>query len=139
MLTMSDLPTFNAALNATSAACLVAGYTFIRRKRIAAHRACMIAACVVSVLFLASYTTYHFGAGFTRFTGVGWIRTVYFAVLIPHTILAVVAVVPLVAITLTRALKGQFDMHRRVARWTLPIWMFVSVSGVVVYWMLYRL
>jgi uncharacterized membrane protein YozB (DUF420 family) len=139
VISLSDLPTVNAILNATSALSLVTGYVCIRRGRIAAHRACMITAASVSILFLVCYTVYHHEVGFTRFTGEGWVRVAYFSILIPHTILAVLAVVPLVAITLTRALRGQFDKHRRVARWTLPIWLFVSVTGVVIYWMLYHL
>ncbi len=138
-MTLSDLPSLNATLNATSAISLVTGYVFIRRGKIAAHRACMLTAAGLSVLFLISYVIYHQNVGFTRFTGEGWVRVVYFSILIPHTILAVVAVVPLVAITLTRALRGQFERHRRIARWTLPVWLFVSVTGVVIYWMLYHL
>jgi uncharacterized membrane protein YozB (DUF420 family) len=138
-MSLHELPTLNAALNATSAILLITGYVFIRRRKIAAHKVCMLSATVVSILFLVSYVIYHQAVGFTRFTGEGPIRVVYFAILIPHTILAVVAVVPLVATTLTRALKGQFDRHRRIARWTLPIWLYVSVTGVMVYWMLYQL
>ncbi len=139
MISLSDLPTLNATLNAVSALSLVTGYCFIRRRNIAAHRACMLTAAAVSTLFLVSYVIYHQAVGFTRFTGQGWVRVVYFAILIPHTILAVLAVVPLVAITLSRALRGQFEKHRRIARWTLPIWLFVSVTGVAIYWMLYHL
>jgi putative membrane protein len=139
VIALYDLPTLNATLNGTSAIALLTGYYFIRRRKIAAHRACMIAAAALSILFLVSYTVYHHEVGFTRFTGQGWVRTLYFAILIPHTILAVVAVVPLVVVTLTLALRERFNKHRRIARWTLPIWLFVSVTGVVIYWMLYHL
>ena len=137
-LLLSYLPSLNAFLNATSAVLLVAGYRFIRQRNIHAHRICMLAAFAVSVLFLLSYLTYHYHAGTTRFPGQGWVRLVYFAVLISHTILA--ALVPfLAAVTLFRALKEQFPRHRWIARWTLPIWLYVSVTGVVVYLMLYHL
>lgn len=132
------LPTVNAALNATAAVLLTAGYILIRRRRINAHRACMIAAFAVSVLFLVSYLTYHAQAGSRRFQGVGPIRTVYFTVLLSHTLLA--AIVPVLAIvTLARGLRGRYDRHVRIARWTLPIWLYVSATGVVVYLMLYRM
>ncbi|HEV8714185.1 MAG TPA: DUF420 domain-containing protein [Candidatus Binatia bacterium] len=138
MLRITDLPTLNAFLNATSAVLLVTGYRFIRQRNIRAHRTCMIAAFTVSVLFLLSYLTYHYYAGVTRFPGQGWVRLVYFAILISHTALA--ALVPFLAvITLFRALKEQFPRHRGIARWTLPIWLYVSVTGVVVYLMLYHL
>jgi uncharacterized membrane protein YozB (DUF420 family) len=138
-MSLHDLPTLNATLNAMSAVSLVTGFCFIRRKNIPAHRACMLTAATLSLLFLISYVIYHQAVGFTRFTGQGWVRVVYFSILIPHTILAVVAVVPMVVITLGRALRGQFDRHRRIARWTLPVWLFVSVTGVAIYWMLYHL
>jgi len=138
-MSLHDLPTLNASLNATSAVLLVMGYAFVRNRRIKAHRACMTAASVVSLLFLICYVVYHEKVGFTRFTGEGWIRPVYFAILIPHTILAAVAMVPLVLTTLLLAVRGRFARHRRVARWTLPVWLFVSVTGVLVYWILYRL
>ncbi len=132
------LPTINAALNATAAVLLTAGYFFIRRGRISAHHACMIAAFVVSVLFLVSYVAYHAQTGSRHFPGVGPVRVVYFAVLLSHTLLA--AIVPVLAIvTLARGLRGQYDRHVRIARWTLPIWLYVSVTGVVVYVMLYRI
>jgi len=137
-LLLSYLPSLNAFLNATSAVLLVAGYRFIRQRNIHAHRICMLAAFAVSVLFLLSYLTYHYHAGTTRFPGQGWVRLVYFAVLISHTVLA--ALVPFLAVaTLFRALKEQFPRHRWIARWTLPIWLYVSVTGVVVYLMLYHL
>ena len=133
-----DLPTLNASLNGASAVMLMTGYVFIRLKHRSAHRLCMIAALTLSSLFLISYLIYHAQVGSVRFTGQGAIRTVYFSILISHTILAV-AIVPLVVITLLRALRERFDRHRRIARWTLPVWLYVSVTGVVIYWMLYHL
>ena len=137
-MTVRDLPTLNAALNATSAVLLTLGYRFIRRREIGAHRACMLAAFGVSVVFLVSYVTYHVQVGSVHFPGTGLIRGLYFAILLTHTILAAL-VPPLAVVTLTRALRGQFDRHRRLARWTFPIWLYVSVTGVVVYVMLYHL
>ena len=132
------LPTVNATLNALGAACLVTGFVFIRRGNVAAHRRAMITAVALGVLFLVSYLTYHFQVGSVRFQGTGAIRKVYLAILISHTVLA--ATVPfLAAITLVRALRQRFDRHRAIARWTLPIWLYVSVTGVVVYWMLYQM
>ena len=138
MISIWQLPTINAALNSLSAVFLCAGFLFIRSRNRRAHRACMLAACACSTLFLLSYLVYHYQVGSVRFQGQGWIRTVYFAILISHTILAA-AVVPLALITLVRALRERFDAHRRIARWALPIWLYVSVTGVVVYAMLYRL
>lgn len=135
---MQNLPTLNALFNALSALCLLSGYAFIRRRQVAHHRACMIAAFVSSTLFLIGYLTYHAQAGTTRFAGQGWIRPVYFAMLISHTLLAAV-VLPLAVTTLGFALKGNFQKHRRIARWTLPMWLYVSVTGVVIYLMLYHL
>ena len=132
------LPAVNAGLNALSACLLIGGYACIRRGRRAAHRRCMLAAFACSMLFLISYLVYHFQVGSVGFKGQGWIRPVYFTILITHTILAT-AVVPLALITLVRALREKFDAHRRIARWTLPIWLYVSVTGVVVYLMLYGL
>lgn len=132
------LPVLNACLNGSSALLLLAGFLFIRRKNVALHRACMGSAFALSVLFLVSYLTYHAVHGVTRFPRTGWIRTAYFTLLISHTALAVV-IVPLVLRTLTLAMRGRFEAHRRIARWTLPLWLYVSVTGVVVYWMLYRL
>jgi putative membrane protein len=138
-MTLSNLPPINASLNALSAIFLAAGFFFIRRKNIAAHRACMISAFGTSTVFLACYLTYHIAVkAVTRFAGQGWIRPVYFTILISHIILAVL-ILPLAILTLSRALKGQFEAHRRIARWTWPIWMYVSVTGVVVYLMLYHL
>jgi len=138
MISISDLPAVNATLNATSTMLLMVGYVFIRRHRVAAHRACMISAFVTSTLFLVSYLTYHYHHGSEPFRGQGWIRAVYFTILISHTILAA-SIVPLALVTLSRALKERFDKHRRIARWTLPLWLYVSVTGVIVYWMLYQL
>jgi uncharacterized membrane protein YozB (DUF420 family) len=137
-MTVRDLPALNAVLNATSAALLAYGYSRIRRGDVTGHRRAMIAALVSSGLFLTSYLYYHFHVGSVRFQGIGTIRTVYFTILLTHTILAVV-IVPLVLVTVARALRGRLEAHRRVARWTLPLWGYVSVTGVVIYWMLYRL
>jgi uncharacterized membrane protein YozB (DUF420 family) len=136
------LPHVNAFLNTVSASLLVAGYALIRRRRIEAHRRAMLAAFFVSAAFLVSYVTYHtllayyLGQGPTRFTGEGFVRPVYFAVLLTHTVLAV-AVVPFILVTLRRGLRRQDERHRRLARWTLPLWLYVSVTGVLVYLMLY--
>jgi uncharacterized membrane protein YozB (DUF420 family) len=138
MITISDLPTVNATLNTISAVLLSIGFLMIRRRNIVAHRNCMIAAFVVSGLFLTSYLIYHYHSGSTPFEGNGWIRSVYFAVLIPHIILAAL-ILPLALITLYFALRKRFTKHRRIARWTLPIWLYVSVTGIIVYWMLYHL
>jgi uncharacterized membrane protein YozB (DUF420 family) len=137
-MTVRDLPTLNAALNALTALLLLCGWLLIRNGRRDAHRKVMTAALVTSAAFLASYLVYHAQVGSVRFQGQGRVRTVYFAVLISHTILAA-AIVPLVGVTVVRALQGQFRRHRRWARVTLPLWAYVSVTGVVVYWMLYRL
>jgi uncharacterized membrane protein YozB (DUF420 family) len=136
-LTIADLPAVNASLNALAAALLLLGYREIRRGRMAQHRAFMIAACVASTLFLASYVIYHAHTGSRPFTGQGAVRIVYFSILISHVILAA-AILPLALITLVRALRARFDRHRAIARWTLPIWLYVSVTGVVVYFMLYH-
>ena len=132
------LPAVNAVLNATCAVLLVIGYALIRLGRWRQHRAVMIAAFSTSVLFLVSYLTYHAHAGSKHFPGTGTARTVYFAILITHTVLAA-AIVPLAIITLSRGLSARYDRHRAIARWTLPIWLYVSVTGVVVYWMLYQM
>jgi putative membrane protein len=138
MLHLHDLPALNATLNAIAAALLVTGYVLIRRRRWTAHRNVMIAALACSTLFLASYLIYHAQVGSVRFPGRGAARPLYFAILISHTLLA--ATVPVLAgITVYRAARRRFDRHRRIARWTLPIWLYVSVTGVVVYWMLYRI
>ena len=132
------LPLLNACLNATSAALLAAGWVFIRSRHVTAHKTCMISALAVSIAFLVSYVTYHSLAGSRPFAGVGWIRLVYFPLLVSHIVLAA-AIVPLALTTVYRALQGNFARHVRIARWTLPIWLYVSVTGVLVYWMLYRL
>ena len=133
----SPLPHLNALLNATSFLLLVAGFLFIRRRRVTAHLVCMLSALAVSVLFLVSYVVYHYNYGSVKFQGAGAVRTVYLLILLTHAVLAVV-IVPLIALTLRRALRGDFARHRRVARWTYPLWLYVSVTGVVVYLMLYR-
>lgn len=135
---ISQLPHLNAFLNTTSAILLIAGYRFIRTGRILAHRNCQVSAFVTSVLFLISYLTYHYHHGDTQFPGQGIVRPFYFTILITHIVLAIV-IVPLVLITLTRAARGDFVRHRRIARWTLPLWLYVSVTGVIVYLMLYHL
>jgi uncharacterized membrane protein YozB (DUF420 family) len=137
-VSLSDLPALNATLNATSAVLLVIGYTFIRRGHIRRHRAVMIAACVVSTLFLTSYVIYHANIGSKPFPGRGPIRVVYFTILLTHVLLAA-TVLPLAIMTLARGLRGRFDRHVIVARWTFPIWLYVSVTGVIVYLMLYRM
>lgn len=137
-MTIADLPLLDATLNATTAVLVTVGWTLIRRGRVAQHRAVMIAACCTSTLFLISYLTYHAHIGSKHFTGQGTIRIVYFTILLTHTVLAAV-IVPMVLVTLSRALRARFDRHRAIARWTLPIWLYVSVTGVIVYVMLYRL
>jgi uncharacterized membrane protein YozB (DUF420 family) len=136
-MTVRDLPALNALLNAICACFLMAGWVFIRRRKIKAHRACMLSALVTSVAFFASYGIYHAQVGSVPFQGQGWVRTLYFTILLTHTVLA--ATVPVLAvITASRALRGRFPQHQRIARWTLPIWLYVSVTGVAIYWMLYR-
>ena len=137
MISVWQLPTVNAALNSLSAVFLFAGFLFIKSGNRNAHRACMLAACACSTLFLISYLVYHYQVGSVPFKGSGAVRIVYFAILISHTVLAA-AVVPLALITLIRALRERFDAHRRIARWTFPIWLYVSITGVIVYAMLYR-
>jgi uncharacterized membrane protein YozB (DUF420 family) len=134
----SALPAVNAALNGSAAVLLVLGFTFIRRRRVAAHRACMLAAFVVSTAFLVSYVVYHALAGSRPFGGTGWLRWVYYPVLVSHIVLSAV-LLPFVLTTLWRAVRGQFDRHARLARVTLPVWLYASVTGVLVYWMLYHL
>ena len=137
-LQLSDFPALDATLNATSAVLLSLGYIFIRNQRILAHKICMLSAFATSSLFLVCYLWYHAHHGVTRFAGQGAIRLFYFILLGTHTVLAAV-IVPLVLTTLYRAWQKRFDLHQRVARWTLPLWLYVSVTGVVVYWMLYHL
>jgi uncharacterized membrane protein YozB (DUF420 family) len=140
MTDYSIFPKINATLNGSSAVLLVTGRALIARGKRAAHRAVMIAAFATSTVFLVSYVYYHWPGhgGIVYFRGTGWIRTLYFAILIPHTILAI-CIVPLVLITLSRGLRGQFDRHRAIARWTFPLWLFVSVTGVIVYLMLFQI
>lgn len=138
LLEVRDLPTVNACLNATAALLLLCGFACIKTRRIAAHRAFMTSALAVSIVFLTCYVIYHASAPATRFTGTGALRVVYFAVLISHVVLAV-AVVPLALVTFHRGRKGRYERHVALARWTFPIWMYVSVTGVVVYVMLYHL
>ena len=135
---VTDLPAVNATLNAIAAMLLSTGYVLIRKGRVGPHRACMLAACATSTLFLSSYVVYHLNVGSVPFTGQGAIRTVYFTVLISHVVLAAL-ILPLAFVTLLRALRGRFADHAAIARWTLPLWFYVSVTGVVIYWMLYRM
>lgn len=137
-MSLTDLPLVNALLNTTSTLFLLLGYYFIRRNRKALHKRMMIAALTVSSLFLISYLIYHYNVGSVKFTAQGTVRTVYFSILLTHTVLAA-AVPPLAIVTLVRALRQRFDKHKRIARWTLPIWLYVSITGVIIYIMLYRL
>ncbi|MET0151160.1 MAG: DUF420 domain-containing protein [Candidatus Binatia bacterium] len=137
-MTVADLPALNASLNALSAVLLAAGYAFVRKRQIARHRLCMLGAFTVSTAFLVSYLVYHAQHGSTPFPGRGWIRPAYFTLLVSHVLLAI-AIVPLACLTLYRAWRADFAAHRRLARLTFPVWMYVSVTGVLVYWMLYRL
>lgn len=135
---IQHLPEADAILNSLSAIFLVSGFYFIRKRRIRAHKTCMLSAFGTSVIFLGCYLTYHFTRGVVRFPGRGLARPFYFALLGSHTVLAA-AIVPLALVTLERALKGRFDRHRAIARWTLPIWLYVSITGVAVYWILYQI
>ncbi len=143
-MSLADLPVVNASLNGLSAVLLGSGYYFIRRKRQLAHRNCMIAAFVTSTLFLACYLTYHFylawhlHRGPTLFRNPAWFRPIYLAILLSHTLLAIL-IVPLALVTLARALRRRFDLHRKIARWTWPLWMYVSVTGVLIYLLLYQI
>ena len=128
----------NATLNGTSAVLLTCGYVAIRARKIAVHKAFMVAAFLTSTAFLISYLAYHYRVGHVAFNGQGWIRPVYFTLLLTHTVLAAV-IVPLIIITLRRAWLEKFDKHRVIARWTLPLWLYVSVTGVIVYLMVYQL
>jgi uncharacterized membrane protein YozB (DUF420 family) len=136
-VSITVLPTVNAVLNASAAVAMLAGFVAIRQRRVAVHRACMLTAVGLSALFLTSYLVYHAQVGSRPYAGGGWMRTVYLSILLTHTVLAI-AIVPLVSTTLYRALRTQFVRHARLARVTFPIWLYVSVTGVVVYWMLYR-
>jgi putative membrane protein len=138
MIPLSYFPALDAALNGASALLLTLGFVFIRQRKIAAHKTCMISAFASSTIFLVCYLWYHAHHGVTHFTGQGFVRGFYFALLGSHTILAAV-IVPLVLMTLYRALRNRFPQHRKIARWTLPLWLYVSVTGVLVYWMLYQL
>ena len=138
MIPLTALPALNASLNGASALLLAGGYLAIRRRHVRVHRACMLTAFTTSMLFLVSYVTYHLHAGTTHFTGQGWVRPLYFTILGTHTLLAAL-IPPLALVTLTFALKGRFVRHARLARWTLPAWLYVSVTGVVIYVMLYHL
>ncbi|HYE88362.1 MAG TPA: DUF420 domain-containing protein [Vicinamibacterales bacterium] len=137
-MTVYDLPALNATLNLICTVLLVTGWVLIKQRKRELHRKCMLAALAVSGLFLTSYVIYHAQVGSVPFKGTGWIRTVYFSVLIPHVILAA-AIVPPVIITVSRGLSAKYDKHRRIARWTLPLWLYVSVTGVIVYVMLYQM
>lgn len=143
-MTIMDLPAVNGSLNGLSAVFLTCGYVFIRRGDRNAHRNCMVAAFITSSLFLACYLTYHIYLGVvlhrgpTRFLDPAWFRPIYLTILFTHTILAVV-IVPLVFITLSRALKQRFALHKKIARWTWPLWMYVSVTGVLIYFLLYQI
>jgi len=135
---MIDQAALNASLNGISAVLLSAGFLFIVNGKIRQHRACMLSAFGVSTAFLISYVIYHIRVGNVRFLGEGWIRPVYFTLLISHILLAII-ILPMAIITLSRALREKFDAHKRIARWTLPLWLYVSVTGVIVYVMLYHL
>jgi putative membrane protein len=138
MIDYTVLPAVNATLNAVATVFLAAGWVFIRRRQIERHRLCMLGAFVASALFLTSYLVYHANVGSVPFQGQGALRTIYFSILITHVVLAAL-ILPMALMTLSRALARRFDRHRRIARWTLPIWLYVSVTGVVIYVMLYRL
>jgi len=135
---ISDLPALNATLNGLAAIFLTAGYVLIRRGRADLHKRCMLAALTTSAVFLTSYVVYHLNTGSRPFPGQGAIRVVYLTILFTHVVLAA-AILPMALITATRGLKGQFALHVRIARWTLPVWLYVSVTGVVIYLMLYQM
>ncbi len=137
-MALSDLPAVNACLNGLSTCFLVAGFILIRRKRTTAHRNCMLGAVMTSTLFLACYIYYHLHAGRTVFKDPAWFRPIYLTLLLTHTVLAV-TIVPMVIVTLVRALRERFDQHKRIARWTLPLWLYVSVTGVLIYFLLYQI
>jgi len=137
-MSLSDLPAVNAVLNSLSALLLTAGYVFIRKGNMTAHRNCMVGALSASVLFLVSYLVYHYNAGRTVFKDPAWFRPIYLALLLTHTVLAVV-IVPMVIVTVSRAFKRRFELHKKIARWTWPLWMYVSVTGVLIYFLLYQI
>ncbi|HTP44480.1 MAG TPA: DUF420 domain-containing protein [Candidatus Acidoferrum sp.] len=136
LIPLSEFPAINAGLNGACTIFLLCGYIFIRSRKILQHKICMLGAFTCSIVFLACYLYFHFHAGIIRFGGEGWIRPVYFTLLISHTILAV-TIVPLALITLSYALREKFGSHMKIARWTLPLWLYVSVTGVIIYWLLY--
>jgi uncharacterized membrane protein YozB (DUF420 family) len=136
LIPLKEFPAINAGLNGASAIFLLLGYIFIRSRRILQHKICMLSAFTCSIVFLCCYLYFHFHAGLIRFGGEGWIRPVYFALLISHTILAV-TIVPLAVVTLSYALREKFGSHMKIARWTFPLWLYVSVTGVIIYWLLY--
>ena len=136
LIPLREFPAINAGLNGASAIFLLLGYIFIRSRRILQHKICMLSAFACSIVFLCCYLYFHFHAGLIRFGGEGWIRPVYFALLISHTILAV-TIVPLAVITLSYALREKFGSHMKIARWTFPLWLYVSITGVIIYWLLY--
>ncbi len=136
-MTVENLPAVNATLNGISAILLTMGFVFIKRGKKEAHQRCMISAFLVSAVFLICYLIYHYYAGSTKFTATGWIRPVYFTILITHVILAA-AIVPMILMTMWRAWKKDFEKHKKIARWTWPLWMYVSVTGVLIYLMLYQ-
>ena len=138
MIEIADLPAVNASLNALATVLLATGWVLISQGKVEQHRRCMLAAFATSSLFLASYLVYHFNVGAIAFTGQGPLRILYFTILISHIVLAIV-ILPMALITLARALRTQFDAHRRIARWTLPLWLYVSITGVIVYIMLYQM
>ena len=137
MIELAGLPALNAGLNTAAACCLLVGYYAIRRRRVAIHKRFMVAALGFSGLFLTSYLIYHFQVGSVAYTGTGWVRPVYFSILLSHIVLAA-AVLPLAGVTVYRAWNERLESHKRLARWTLPIWLYVSVTGVIIYWMLYH-
>ncbi len=137
-MTLSDLPAVNASLNGTSFVLLMLGFWFIKRGQREAHRNCMVGALVASAIFLGCYLYYHFHAGRTVFTNPPWFRPIYLTILISHTLLAV-TIVPMIAMTVTRAAKGQFERHKKLARWTWPLWLYVSATGVLIYFLLYQI
>ncbi len=138
MIGLADLPGLNASLNGATALLLVGGYAMVRRRRLLAHKICMLSAFAVSTVFLGSYLYYHAHAGVRHYTGQGWLRPIYFAILLTHTVLAA-AIVPLAVTTVVLGLRSRHPAHQRIARWTLPLWLYVSLTGVVVYLLLYRL
>jgi uncharacterized membrane protein YozB (DUF420 family) len=137
-MTLSDLPALNACLNSLSATFLIIGYVFIKQNRQIAHRNCMIGALISSTLFLTFYLVYHYNAGRTVFKDPGWFRPIYLVILLTHTVLAVV-IVPLVIMTVSRAIQRRYELHKKISRWTWPLWMYVSVTGVLIYFLLYQI